>query len=117
MLEKILYDYLKADGVLSVPVYLERPKNPPASFVLLERTGGSGDEKLMQGIFAVQSIAPSLYETVALNEEVIEAVLNADDLDEIGSVRLNDFYNFTHRNKGDRDEHRYQAIFDITYYD
>lgn len=114
MLEKTLYDYLNSK--LSVPAYLERPASPPEKFVVIERTGGTEDNQIKTATIAVQSIAQSLYDAVTLNEEAMEAMEDAAELDSIGSVRLASFYNFTGRAEADRDEHRYQAIFTITHY-
>lgn len=116
MLEKTLYDYLNASGTLSVPAYLERPASPPEKFVIIERTGGNRENGIDTATIAIQSIAPSLYEAVQLNEEVIEALFNAPELDEIGGIRLNSYYNFTSREQADRNEYRYQSIFLITHY-
>lgn len=114
MFEKIMRDYL--DSRMSVPVYLERPKDPPQKFVLIERTGAREVDHIQYATLAVQSIADRLYDAIELNEEAIEAVKGAVELEEIGSVYLNSFYNFTNRYQADRDEHRYQAIFEIVYY-
>ena len=114
MLEQILYEYLNSN--LSVPAYLERPKDPPEKFVVIERVGGGEEEKIRHGTFALQSVAKRLYEAAALNEEVLEVMEGAVELKEIGSVHLNSFYNFTNQYQADREEHRYQAIFEIIYY-
>ena len=115
MLEKTLYDYLNT--ALSVPAYMERPANPPAKFVLIERTGGTGDELVMQATIAVQSIASSMYGAAMLDRKVIAAMRLAQELENIGSVKLVDDYNFTNRYQSDRDEYRYQAVFTVTYYE
>lgn len=114
MVEKVLYDYLNAE--LSVPVYLERPEQPPEQFVVIERTGGRSENHINYATFAVQSIAPTLYQAVWLNDDAVEAMNGAASLPEIGSVHLNSVYNFTHRNESERSERRYQAVFEIAYY-
>ena len=115
-LEKVLIDYLNTQGVLSVPAYVERPPQLPEKFVVIERTGGREEDHIRYATIAVQSVAQTLYDTVQLNEEVLEAMEGAEELDEIGSVRLSSFYNFTGGYSADRNEHRYQAIFEIAHY-
>ena len=44
MIEKILLDYLGQN--LSVPVFMERPANPPSKYVLIEKTGSSKQNKI-----------------------------------------------------------------------
>ena len=114
MIEKVLFDYLNSK--LDVPVYLERPANPPEKFVVIERTGGKQEDLINRATIAVQSIARTLYETVGLSDMVIMAMNDAICLPEIGSVYLNSVYNFTNKNQTDRDEHRYQSVWEITYY-
>jgi hypothetical protein len=41
MIEKIVYDFLTEK--MSVPVYMEVPKNPPTRMVIVEKTGSSLD--------------------------------------------------------------------------
>lgn len=111
MIEKIIRDYLTM--ALSVPVYLERPVSSPASFVLLEKTGGSKTNHINYSTFAFQSYGASLYDAAALNVLVMAAVENLIELPEICSVRLNSNYNFSNTA---RKEHRYQAVYEITHY-
>lgn len=111
MIEKYLKDYL--NDALSVPAYLERPADCPDSFVIIERTGSLNREKIGGATIAIQSHAPSMYETVCLNEEVLEAMEDAITVNEITSCRLNTSYNFTNPNTK---EYRYQAVFELTYY-
>lgn len=111
MIEKILRDYLL--GLVSVPVYVEVPSRPPGSYIVIERTGGSMENHIRSAMVAVQSIAPSMYAAAQLHEEVLADILGAAALDEISSVRINSEYNFP---REDIKAHRYQAVFDITYY-
>lgn len=114
MIEKIIYDYLNSlTDSLGVPAYLERPKNSPDLFVLIEKTGSSQVNKIKSATIAIQSYAPGLYAAASLNEAVKAAMENAVDLPDIGAVRLNGDYNFTNTS---RKEYRYQAVFEITYY-
>lgn len=111
MIELIILAYLKTE--LTVPVFMEIPREKPSEFVLIEKTGSSVENFVVESMFAVQSYSTSLYNAAALNEEVKAAMLNAVVLDEIASVDLNSDYNFT---DGAAGQYRYQAVFDITHY-
>lgn len=111
MIEKVILDFLKSQ--LPVPVYLEQPEVPPASFVLFLKTGSGKSNRLDSATFAFQSYADSMYTAAALNESLKSAVENMITLNEIASVRLNSDYNFTDTTTK---RYRYQAVFDIKHY-
>lgn len=111
MIEKVLYDYLSA--ALSVPVYLDIPKERPATYVTLEKTGSSRENMIDRATIALQSIAPSMYEAAELNEDVKEVMDDAIVLPEIASSRLNSDYNFTDTATK---QYRYQAVYDVVHY-
>lgn len=111
MIENTLLDYLGHE--LEIPVFMERPKNPPATYVLIEKTGSSRRNRINSSTVAIQSYAASLYEAAVLNEAVKTAAYNAITLDEICRVSLNSDYNFTDTAMK---QYRYQAVFDITHY-
>ena len=112
MIESVLRDYLTS--VLSVPVYLEIPSSgTPASYVVIEKTGSGITNYIKRATFAVQSIAPSMYEAAVLNEEVKTKMDNAITLPEIARSHLNSDYNFTDT---DKKYYRYQAVYDLVHY-
>ena len=111
MIEKIILDYL--NETLSVPAYMEIPKDAPTRFVVIEKTGSSLRNHIKDAIFAVQSYADSLYDAAVLNEELKQTMLSAVALDDIVSVRLNTDYNYT---DSTTKQYRYQAVFEITHY-
>ena len=112
MIEKTILDHLA--GALEVPCGMERPAKEPASFVVLEKTGNSRTNWVCTAILAVQSYGPTLYEAARLNEDVKLAMNTAAALPEVAAVRLNSDYNFTDTASK---RYRYQAVFDVTYYD
>lgn len=112
MIEKKVLDWL--DTQLSVPVYMERPLDVPASFVLLEKTGSSMENWIYSVTIAVQSYAPTLLGAAQLNELVKAAMLNMIERGDVSSVRLNSDYNYTDTATK---SYRYQAVFDIVAYD
>lgn len=111
MIESIVRDYL-ADK-LTVDVYLEQPKEKPETFVLIEKTGGRLTEHIRSATMTIQSYATSLYNAAKLNEEIIKAMEDILELNEITSCTLNSDYNYTDtRTK----QYRYQAVFNLIYY-
>ena len=110
MIEKIICDYLTEH--LSCTALPEKPKRPYDKAVFVEKTGGRG-QFIIESTFAIQSYAQSLYETIALNDEVIEAMYGLMELNCIVDVKLNSNYNFTDTTTK---EYRYQAVFDIKHY-
>ena len=111
MIEIIIKNYLAEK--LSMPVVLEVPADPPKSFVLLEKTGSSREERIDRAMLAIQSYAPSMYEAARLNERVKAAMDSAAELDAVSASRLNSDYNFTDTTTK---RYRYQAVYDLVYF-
>lgn len=112
MIEEVVLNYLTEK--LPVPVYMEIPADPPASFAVLEKTGGSRRNRVCTSMLAVQSYAGTLLKAAGLNEEVKRAMDSLGELAEVGAVRLNSDYRFTDTASK---RHRYQAVYDVTHYD
>lgn len=111
MIEIIILSHLKTQ--LNIPVYLERPENPPLKYVYFEKTGSNENNGGLRSTFVFQSYADSLYETSLLNDQVKKAVKNLIILDEISSSKLNSDYKFPDT---ETKKHRYQAVYDIYHY-
>lgn len=111
MIEVVILNHL--NSVLSVPAYMEIPKDQPESFVVLEKTGSGKRNRLCSATFAVQSYAPTMYAAASLNEEAKAAMESAVELNEVTSVALNSDYNYTDTASK---KYRYQAVFDIYHY-
>lgn len=110
MIEKIVRDYLIE--TLNIGVYLEvEEDNPP--FIVLEKTGSREENHIARATIAVQSYGASMYETASLNVQVIEAMKQIIELDEISDCELNSDYNYTDT---ETKRYRYQAVFNITHY-
>ena len=88
MIEIIILDYLNAN--LSVPAVMERGKNAPDQFVVLEKTSGGERNHVSSATFAFQSYSKmSRYEAAVLNEELKQVVKKMIEIDAIASVKLN----------------------------
>ena len=109
MIEEVLRDYLTGKGFNA---YLEKPKNPPKEYILLEKTGSSLVDHLNTATFAVQSHAESLYKAAKLNHEVKAAMLAIVETEDISKCSLNSDYEYTDTSTK---EYRYQAVFDLYY--
>lgn len=94
--EKVLFDYLDNSLMVNVPIKTETPEDPPEKYVIFERTGSrSTEERLGAVTFSVKSIAPTLYETVTLNENVKEALRRMPEITEVYGVEIQSDYNST----------------------
>ena len=112
MIETIVLNYL-ADN-LSVPVFMEEPEERCREYVLIEKVGSSENDRIQSATVAVQSYAESLYKSAVLNDTVKRAMRDIVVLDSVSSCRLNSDYDFTDT---ETKRYRYQAVFDLTYYD
>lgn len=118
MIEAIVLDYLS--DVLDVPIFMEMPtdeerkKGKINDFVLLEKTGGSRDNFVKSATFAIQSYADSLANSAMLNEKVKNAMDKITILDNVSKSKLNTDYDFKDITKK---QYRYQAIYDLVYFD
>ncbi|RKV93148.1 MAG: hypothetical protein D8H99_28800 [Streptococcus sp.] len=111
MIEKIVKKYL--DEYLGVPSFFEHEKNMPESFVIIQKTGGSGSDYVRSSTFAFQSYAPSLQKAAELNEIVKKTIENIVTVNEVSGVHHNSDYNFTDT---ESKRYRYQAVYDINYF-
>ena len=112
MIEITLLEYLSAAN-LSADVYMEQPKEKPAAFFLLEKTGGMEIEHITESTFVIQSYAPTLVDAAKMNEEIKAVMRDAITLDAISRVELNGDYNYT---DSSTKQYRYQAVFVVTHY-
>lgn len=110
MIEAIVISYLEQET--GIPTYAERPKNPDAEYLLIERTG-SGESDLIQKVtIAVQSYADSMYRAAEINELVEKTMKGITDLENISKCTKNSSYNYTDT---ESKKYRYQAVFNLTY--
>lgn len=110
ILEQKIYNYLK--NKLSVHVGMERPQNPPESYVIIERVGGNESNFVSQATIAIKSIASTLFKAASLDHDVVAAMRDFSSVDNISSVTLNADTNFTDTSTK---EYRYQSTFIIDY--
>ena len=112
MIELTILDYLKT-ALSPTKVTAEITQGLPSSFVFIEKTGSSQNDRLFHATFAVQSYAGSIYDAMVLNDAVKQAMFGVVELKEVTRVELNSDYNYTDTTTK---KPRYQAVFDITHY-
>ncbi len=112
MIETIVLNHLSDQ--LSVPVYMEEPEAKHTEYVLIEKIGSTENEHISSATFAVQSYAGSLYQAARLNDSVKAAMASILSLPSVTRIELNSDYNYTDT---ETKRYRYQAVFDITYYE
>lgn len=112
MIEEIIRNYLTGAGVTA---YMEIPEGggtPP--FIVIERTGGGEENHIRSATIAIQSYAETLYGAAQLNEQVKALMEDITLLPEVSACDLNSDYNYTDTTKK---IYRYQAVYDLVYYD
>lgn len=99
---------------LNVDVFLEYPTDKNIDdFILIEKVGSSRENRLDSATIAIQSYGEDMYKAATLNERVKQVMEDLANDIKIGSVSLNSDYNFTDI---EMKRYRYQAVFDIYYY-
>ncbi|QRG86373.1 hypothetical protein [Bulleidia sp. zg-1006] len=106
MVELEIIKLLNSEGIKA---YMERPKNVPEEYVIVEKTGTSSKDWITVSTIAVKSHAKSLLKAVQLNEKVKKVMLCANKIG-ISSILLINDYNFTNI---ETKEYRYQAVFSV----
>ena len=109
MIEATLISYLSGKTAAGANVFAEEPKQKPDTYIVIEKTGSSTENRIETATVAIKSFAP----TATLNERVKVIMDNAPELDDVSSCRLNSDYNFTDPTSK---QYRYQAVFQITHY-
>jgi hypothetical protein len=112
MIEKTIINYLT--DTLNIPAYSETPEKKPDQYIKVELTGGSAENLISSATIAIQSYSNSLFKAADLNEKVKRAMRNIISIDSISKCKLNNSYNYTDTAKK---EYRYQAVFDLVYFD
>lgn len=112
MIEAIVLDHLREQ--LEAPAYAERPKELPASYCLIEKTGTSQSNFISTTVFAVQSYAETLEQAAELSDQVKEAMASLVAYQDVTKVKLESEYNDTNAATG---QYRYQAVFSIVHYE
>lgn len=113
MIEKTVLDWLTAGGFTA---YMEMPEPAPdGAFVLIEKTGSDPRPVgLQSATLAIQSYGDSLYDAAALNVQVKARMGELYWQPQICHLECNSDYNYTDE---ERKRYRYQAVFDLLFYD
>ena len=112
MIEKITIKHL-SEFAGSVPVCGEVPEKPPATYIIVEKTGAGEKDKINSAAVIVQSYAATMQKAAELNEAVKKWMKLLSLRPEVSACKLDSDYNYTDTTKK---EYRYQAVFDVTYF-
>lgn len=98
------------------PAFLEEPDKAhrPESYCIAVKLGSSENDHITSAQIAVQSYAPSMLAAAALNHAVKRAMESFIELPMISRCKCVSDYEFTDTQTK---RYRYQAVFDITYYE
>ena len=111
MIEEIVLNHLSE--IMSVPVCMELPSGLPSKWVQLQKSGSSCENHVTTTMIVVNAYGESLLDAAKLNQEVIQAMTNFAERNDIASCRtVTDFYTPDTVTK----RYRYQAVFDVTHY-
>ncbi len=95
-----------------IAAYCETPVNPPAEFLVIEKTGSGLVDHIPRATIAIQSNARTLLRAAEINELVKSAMTSIVELSSISAARLSSDYNFTDTAEK---RYRYQAVYDVFY--
>lgn len=112
MIEITVLDYLKKE--LDVDVLMEHKPDMSKEYVLIEKIGSSRENYIEHATIALKSVSDSLYGAAKLNEEVKKRMEDIVKLNQISKSKLNSDYDFTDPTTK---KYRYQAIYDLVYFD
>lgn len=85
MIEVTVRNYL--DGELTVPVYMEEPKDKPDEYVVLQIIDNGRINQIDAVTFNIISYSTSLYNASELNQAVKDAMYDIISLDNISSSK------------------------------
>lgn len=111
MIEIQMMRYLEAK-LPDIPVSLEEPEAPPAAYIVIEKTGSSAANRILEATFAIRSYGATLYDALLLNDRVKAAMEPMGPEDGVFCARLNTDYPYTDTATK---QHRYQAVYEIYY--
>lgn len=112
LIEKYVMDFLSEK--LGVPVYGQFDDATELAFLVVEKTGSYTSNRIEHATLAIQSYERSMIKASELNRRVVKAMNDIIEDDAISSIDLNSDYSYTDNTLK---RYRYQAVFDITYFD
>lgn len=112
MIEDVIIEYLEAGQAL--PVYAELPVNPPAEYILLQRTGGAEENLIREATVAMQTVTrTSRHRAAQLAEALRTTMLGIVSRREIFHCSVNAGpYDFT---DSATKAYRYQTVYTLYY--
>lgn len=113
MIEKDIIDYLESKT--GVPAYVAVPEDPPKVMLIIDKTGSGGKSYLRDATLAIQSYAGTDMEAAELNQKVKKWMdIAGENITCIYRSDLNSDYIYP---DAEQKKHRYQAVYDLKYYE
>lgn len=113
MIELIVKEHLE-QNITNVPVVFEQPASRPEQFILIDKTGSGRENYINEATIAIQSYGKTLSDALLLNEQVKSVMFDLIYNNKVSRCALDTDYNFTDK---DSKIYRYQAVFNIIYFD
>jgi hypothetical protein len=111
-IESILIGYLNSKGYTA---YGEEPEKPPREYLVVGKVGSRHTNHIDGAVITIRSYSESLEQAAVLNKQVKYTMLyELPELSDIAGVTLNSDYP---QADPDTRRYRYQAVYDITYYE
>lgn len=111
-IETILIDFLNRKGFRA---YGEEPEKPPREYIVIGKVGGGCENHIDSAIMTIRSYSGTMAQAADLNKQVKRLMLyDFPELGDIVGVKLNSDYP---QADPETKRYRYQAVYDITYYE
>lgn len=111
-IESILIGYLNGKGYAA---FAEEPEKPPSVYLVVGKVGSRHTNHIDGAVITIRSYAVSMEQAAELNKHIKRIMLyELPELSDIVGVYLNSDYP---QADPDTRRYRYQAVYDITYYE
>lgn len=111
-IEGIIVGFLGAKGYAA---FGEEPEKPPQTYLVIGKVGGGMENHISRAMITVRSYAPTLLQAAELSKRVkLDMLYRLPELDEIVKVVMNSDYD---NSDPETKRYRYQAVYEITYYE
>lgn len=111
-IESILIGYLNSKGYTA---YGEEPEKPPREYLVVGKIGSKHTNHIDGAVITIRSYSGSMEQAAELNKHIKRIMLyELPELSDIVGVYLNSDYP---QADPDTRRYRYQAVYDITYYE
>ena len=104
----------RLNALLSLNVYMEKPKDAPEEFYVIQFVKGGNQHGLAEMSIIAQSYGKTMYRACDMNKDMEAALESLISEEYIRDISRNGSYPY---NKPDTKQYRYQCLFDVSYYE